>query len=174
MTAQHTWDTSLSGIDPFTHSRSVLVVVPDGAAADEAVLEQLRRWGWMVTVADRDGRVDTLVEQARGHDVALFCDIRGTRAARRALTARMPTVAVVPARRRHRATTLLREAGTRRDTTVLVVHDPRDAKVLRRLCASALVRVEAAGSVPDRAAAVGAVLLRAHAWHLPTGQGAGL
>lgn len=173
MTAQHTWDTSMSGIDPSTHCRSVLVVVPDEAAADDAVLEQLRRWGWVVTVADQDGTADTLVEQARRHDVALFCDIRGTRAARRALTTRVPTVAVVPARRRHRATTLLREAGTRRDTTVLVVHDPRDAKILRRLCASALVRAEAAGSAPDRAAAVGAVLLRAHAWHLPTGQEAG-
>src|SRR5689334_17250319 len=131
MTLHPSWDTSLSGIDPFTHSRSVLVVPGEATGADHAALQVLRRWGWTVTVA-ACADVASLAALARRHDVALFPDIRGTHAARRALTAHLPTVAVVPARRRGRAATLLREAGLGRDTTVLVVRDPRDAKVLRR------------------------------------------
>jgi hypothetical protein len=164
MTVQQIWDTSLSGIGPFTHSRSVLVVPGDATTPDEAALGELRRWGWTITVADPAADLDTLADLARRHEVALFCDIRGNRAVRRALTAYLPTVAVVPARRHGRVSTLLRETGARRDTTVLIVREPRDAKILRRLCASALVRPEAATSVADRAAALGAVLLRAHAW----------
>jgi hypothetical protein len=119
-------------------------------------------------MVDPGDDLDRLAGLAHRHDVALFCDIRGTRVARRALTAHLPTVAVVPAHRRSRVATLLREAGAHRDTTVLIIRDPRDAKILRRLCASALVRSAAATRVEDRAAALGAILLRAHAWqHAP-------
>ena len=166
MTTQQAWDTSLSGIDPSDHSRSVLVVPGGELETDQAALEELRAWGWTVTVAPPDADIASLTAIARRHDVALFVDIRGTHAARRALTAHLPTVAVVPARRLARTTTLLREAGVGRNTTVLIVRDSRDVKILRRLCGSALVRSEVAHSVRDRAFALGAVLVRAHAWQI--------
>jgi hypothetical protein len=59
-----------------------------------------------------------------------------------------------------------REASLGRDTTVPVVRDPREAKVLRRLCGAALVGANAATAQRDRAAALGTILFRAHAWHL--------
>ena len=83
------------------------------------------------------------------------------------LTSSLPTVAVVPPRGRGRFAALLGEAGTRRDTTVLIVRDPRDAKILRKLSGSALVWSQAARVGGDRAAALAAVLLRAHAWQPP-------
>ena len=160
----HSWDTSLIGIDPANHARAVLVVPGADAIVDRPALDELRAWGWAVTVADPDTDTGELVALARRHDVALFADIRGTRVGRRALTAVLPTVAVVPPRGHGRVATLLGEAGTHRDTTVLIVRDPRDAKMLRRLSGAALVRSEAATSVRERAAALAAVLLRAHAW----------
>lgn len=163
MTVQ-SWDTSLIGVNPTDHPCSVLVVPGSDATMDRQVLDELRGWGWAVTIVEPDTVVGALAEHAADHDVALFCDIRGTHASRRALTALLPTVAIVPPRRRGRAATLLREAGARRDTTVLIVRDARDTKVLRRLCGSALVRAGTAGTPGDRAAALGAVLLRAHAW----------
>ena len=165
MTVQ-SWDTSLIGVDPADHARSVLVVPGADAIIDGQALDELRGWGWEITVADADTDLVTLEALAAHHDVALFFDIRGTRPARRALTASLPTVAVVPPRGRGRVAALLGEAGTRRDTTVLIVRDPRDAKILRRLSGSALVRSEAAASATDRATALAAVLLRAHAWHV--------
>ena len=163
MTIQ-SWDTSLIGVDPSAHTRSVLVVPGADAITDLEVLDQLRRWGWEVTVAAADTDLATLEVLARRHDVALFADIRGTRPARRALTAVLPTVAVVPPRGHGRVAALLGEAGAHRDTTVLIVRDPRDAKILRRLCASALVRSEVVDSVSGRAAALAAILLRARVW----------
>jgi hypothetical protein len=160
----HNWDTSLIGVDPAGHARSVLVVPGPDTIVDRPALDELLRWGWDVTVADTDSDEVALEALAAGHDVALFCDIRGTRAARRALTASLPTVAVVPPRGRGRVAALLGEAGSRRDTTVLIVRDPRDAKILRRLSGSALVRSEAPASARERAVALAAVLLRAHAW----------
>ena len=160
------WDTSLIGVDPARHARSVLVVPGADAIVDRPALGELSRWGWSVTVADADAEIDELEELARHHDVALFADIRGTRPARRALTARLPTVAVVPPRGQGRVAALLGEAGTHRDTTVLIVRAPRDVKILRRLSGAALVRSEAAVSAHDRAVALAAVLLRARAWQL--------
>jgi hypothetical protein len=165
MTVQ-SWDKSLIGVDPARHCRAVLVVPGVGVMVDTQALDELRRWGWTVTVADLDTEPGRLEELARHHDVALFSDIRGTRAARRALTRLLPTVAVVPTRGRGRLAALVAEAGTQRDTTVLVVRDPRDAKILRKLSSSALVRSEAADDVRDRATALAAVLLRAHAWQI--------
>jgi hypothetical protein len=164
MTVQ-SWDTSLIGVDPSDHARAVLVVPGIDTTVDGPALDELRRWGWEITVADADTDAAALEALAVQHDVALFCDIRGTRAARRALTASLPTVAVVPPRGRGRVTALLGEAGTRRDTTVLIVRDPRDAKILRRLSGSALVGSEAAVSAEERSTALAAVLLRAHAWY---------
>lgn len=158
------WDTSLIGVDPSAHTRSVLVVPGADAIADLEVLDQLRRWGWALTIADPETDLATLEVLARRHDVALFADIRGTRPARRALTAVLPTVAVVPPRGHGRVAALLGETGAHRDTTVLIVRDPRDAKILRRLSGSALVRTEAVDTVAGRSAALAAVLLRAHAW----------
>jgi hypothetical protein len=163
MTVQ-SWDTSLIGIDPSGHFRSVLVMPGADAITDGQVLDELRNWGWEITAAPADMDLATLKALATRHDVALFFDIRGTRTARRALTSSLPTVAVVPPRGRGRIATLLGEAGTRRDTTVLVVRDPRDAKILRRLSGSALVRSGPAASATDRATALAPVLLRAHAW----------
>ena len=169
MTIQ-SWDTSLIGVDPSDHARSVLAIPGTDGIVDQEVLDELRNWGWTVTVVHSDVSLETLELVARSHDVALFGDIRGTRAARRALTPILPTVAVVPARGHGRVAALLAEAGTSRDTTVLVVRDPRDVRILRKLSAAALVRAEAGGAVPDRAAALAAVLLRAYAWQLaPTG-----
>lgn len=165
MTVQ-SWDTSLIGVDPVRHARSVLVVPGTDGITDRQVLDELRSWGWEVTVADADSDRATLEALATRHDVALFFDIRGTRTARRALTPSLPTVAVVPPRGRGRVALLLGEVGTRRDTTVLIVRDPRDAKILRRLSGSALVRSEAAESATERATALAAVLLRAHAWYV--------
>lgn len=161
---RHSWDTSLIGVDPASHARSVLVVPGADAIVDRPALDELRRWGWTVTVADPDTGIDELEALARDHDVALFADIRGTRPARRALTARLPTVAVVPPRGHGRVAALLGEAGTHRDTTVLIVRDPRDVKILRRLSGAALVLSVASTAARDRAAALAAVLLRAHAW----------
>jgi hypothetical protein len=160
----HTWDTSLIGVDPAAHARSLLVVPGNKSLVDAPVLDELLRWGWDVTVADPDDST-TLEELAAHHNVALFCDIRGSRATRRVLTAILPTVAVVPPRGRGRVTALLAEAGTRRDTTVLVVRDPRDTKILRRVSGAALVRSEASASASERATALASVLLRAHAWY---------
>jgi hypothetical protein len=163
MTIQ-SWDTSLIGVDPAGYARSVLVVPGTDTIVDKPALDELRRWGWDVTVADPDTDEVALEALAAGHDVALFCDIRGTRAARRALTPSLPTVAVVPPRGRGRVAELLREGGSRRNTTVLIVRDPRDAKILRWLSGSALVGLEAPGSAGERATALAAVLLRARTW----------
>jgi hypothetical protein len=171
MTAQ-SWDTSLIGVDPAGHSRSLLVVPGADAIIDGQVLDELRSSGWEITVADAGSDLATLEALATRHDVALFFDIRGTRTARRALTPSLPTVAVVPPRGRGRVAALLGEAGTRRDTTVLIVRDPRDAKTLRRISGSALVRSEAAASATDRATALAAVLLRAYVWHVAPPVGA--
>ncbi|MBL8927052.1 MAG: hypothetical protein JNM77_12545 [Pseudonocardia sp.] len=160
----HSWDTSLIGVDPASHSRSVLVVPGADTIADRPVLDELLGWGWDVTIADPAAPI-TLEKLATHHDVALFCDVRGTRLARRALTAILPTVAVVPPRGHGRIGRLLGEAGIRRDTTVLIVRDPRDAKILRKVSGSALVRSESPVSAKERATALAAVLLRAHAWH---------
>jgi hypothetical protein len=172
MTVQ-SWDTSLIGLDPAGQSRSLLVVPGAVAITDGQVLDELRNWGWEVTVAGADTDLATLEALAARHDVALFFDIRGTRTVRRALTPSLPTVAVVPLRGRGRVAALLGEAGTRRGTTVLVVRDARDAKILRRLSGSALVRSEAAASATERATALAAVLLRAHAWHVAPASPAG-
>jgi hypothetical protein len=170
MTVQ-SWDTSLIGIDPAGHARSVLVVPGADAIVDEPALAELRRWGWTVSIVEPDTDPDVLGVLGLQHDVALFPDIRGTRITRRTLTPILPTVAIVPPRGRGRAATLLGEAGARRDTTVLIVRDSRDVKVLRRLSGSALVRLEAADSARGRAMTLASVLLRAHAWYagpLPT------
>jgi len=163
MTVQ-SWDTSLIGVDPTDHPCSVLVVPGPDGITDRQALDELRGWGWTVTVVEPDPDPAALEALAAHHDVALFCDIRGTRAARRALTATLPTVAIVPPRGHGRVTALLQEAGARRDTTVLIVRDPRDTRILRKLSSSALVRSEAAVSATDRAVALASVLLRAHAW----------
>jgi hypothetical protein len=163
MTVQ-TWDTSLIGVDPSDHARAVLVVPGIDTIVDGRALDELRRWGWDITIAEADTDAAALEALALQHDVALFCDIRGTRAVRRALTASLPTVAIVPPRGRGRVAALLAEAGSRRDTTVLIVRDSRDAKVLRKLSGSALVGSEAPASVEKRAMALAAVLLRARAW----------
>jgi hypothetical protein len=160
----HGWDTSIIGVDPARHSRSVLVVGRPDTVVDAPVLEELRRIGWVVTVTTADTNPVDLEALALRHDVALIADIRGTRAVRRALTRSLPTVATVPPRRRSRVAVLLAEAGARRDTTVLIVHDPRDAKLLRRFSGSALVRLTTVTSVRERALALASVLLRAHAW----------
>ena len=52
MTVQ-SWDTSLIGVDPADHPRSVLVVPGADAIIDGQVLDELRRWGWEITVAGR-------------------------------------------------------------------------------------------------------------------------
>ena len=163
MTVQ-SWDTSLIGVDPTDHPCSVLVIPGVDAITDRHALDELRGWGWTVTVVEPDTDVATLEGLAARHDVALFCDIRGTRAARQALTSHLPTVAVVPPRGHGRVATLLREVGTRRDTTVLIVRDPRDTRILRKLSGSALVRSEAVASTTDRAVGLASVLLRAYAW----------
>ena len=160
----HSWDTSLIGVDPSDHARSVLVVPGADMIVDEPALDELRGWGWELTVADPGTDPLALEALATEHDVALFFDIRGTRAVRRALTASLPTVAIVPPRGRGRVAAQLAEAGSRRDTTVLIVRDSRDAKVLRKLSGSALVGSEAPASVEERAMALAAVLLRARAW----------
>ena len=128
------WDSSLIGVDPSDHARSVLVVPGADTIVDHPALDELRRWGWEVTVADPSTDPVALEALALQHDVALFSDIRGTRAIRRALTGTLPTVAVVPPRGRGRIT--------------------------------ALVGSEAVASANERAAALAAVLLRAHAWHV--------
>lgn len=163
MTVQ-SWDTSLIGVDPTDHPCSVLVVPGADAITDEQALDALRGWGWTVTVVEPDADLAALEALAAHHDVALFSDIRGTRAARQALTPHLPTVAVVPPRGHGRVATLLREVGARRDTTVLIVRDPRDTRILRKLSGSALVWSEAATSATDRAVALASVLLRAYAW----------
>lgn len=163
MTVQ-SWDTSLIGFDPTDHPRSVLVVPGADAIVDTPAFDELRGWGWEVTVVAPGADPATVAALAAAHDVAFFTDIRGTRAVRRILTPSLPTVALVPSRGHGRLSALWAEAGTGRDTTVLIVRDPRDAKILRRLSASALVRSQVTRSVRDRAAALAAVLLRAYAW----------
>ena len=53
MTIQ-SWDTSLIGVDPAGHARSVLVVPGADTIVDAPALDELRRWGWAVTVVNPD------------------------------------------------------------------------------------------------------------------------
>ena len=169
----HSWDESLIGVDPASHTRAVLVLSGPDGLVDQPALDELSGWGWNITVAELDTGAFELERLARRCDVALFEEVRGTRPVRRALTASLPTVAIVPVRGHGRLAALLGEAGTDRDTTVLILRDPRDARILRKLSRAALVRAPAAASATDRAAALGAVLLRAYAWQPAPLQGRG-
>ena len=124
MTVQ-SWDTNLIGVDPAGHVRAVLVVPGPDGIVDRQALDELRGWGWTVTVVEPDTDLVVLADLARRHDVALFADIRGTRVVRRALTRILPTVAAVPPREHGRVAALLREASAHRDTTVRPCRRPR-------------------------------------------------
>jgi hypothetical protein len=159
------WPCDIIGIDPSQQHLSVLAVGDDAPTGGHLpdVLGRFRSWGWRVTVLPLNAGVAQLRHEAAGHDVALFAGTIGNRRLRGALSADLPTVATVGGPGPGRDVRLLAEMGGRR-TTVLIVHRPVEARILRKISASALVRLEPPREVGTYALHLGAVLLRAQAW----------
>jgi hypothetical protein len=162
------WNTDLSGIDPGAVRLTVAVVA--GAPATDRLVDRIvatfREWGWGVRVLPA-ASTRTARAASVGADVVLFYGRGGTRRARRALRALVPTVAVRPPEARAGPVGLLAEAGWRRTTTVTVIHRDREARVLRKVSPAALVRLEPPTADPTYATDLGAVLMRARAWWQP-------